>query len=265
MTFAYDLRYASDHFLGIGTYAFGLLDALLRRPELAVSVLWDPTAQQTRFDFAPVRAHPRVQWHERSGSPLDPRSMLATGAWLRAVGARAYVSPFHLLPHAPAVPCVVTVHDVRPLRFRSELPWWRRLPYRMAMTRALRARFVTTVSDFSRRELAALVPGDHARVRTVRPGVQPGLDAVTPAPRAAPGGPFALLVGDSRPHKNHATLAAAWAALGPEPPLELVWAGPADPRHPGLASRFADPATARVRALGRVGEPSWRGSTAMPR
>lgn len=255
MIVAYDLRFACDHFVGIGTYAFALIEALLTLPgDERYIVLWDPRQAHARFDFARVRSHPRVTWVERPYQPLGPWALVQVGTWLRRVAPDVYFSPFHLLPLASGCPCVVTVHDVRPLRFGDELDPVRGALFRLSLQRACRARFLITVSDFSRAEILALLPAAPARVRTARPGVQPRLGSLAQErPPAVPNGPFALVVGDNRPHKNHAVLAGAWARFGASPPLALVGAGPVDERHPDLAG-LARQAGAQAHHLGRVSQ-----------
>ena len=64
MLVVYDLRYASDHFAGIGTYEFSLLQELLELPgEERYRVLWSDTWPHTRYDFGPIqrtKSEPRV-------------------------------------------------------------------------------------------------------------------------------------------------------------------------------------------------------------
>jgi len=257
---AYDSRFACNHFVGIGTYAFALLEALLALPgDERYVVLWDPRQSHARFDFKDVRSHPRVTWVERPYRPLGPWALVQVGAWLRRLTPDVYFSPFHLLPLMPGCPCVLTVHDVRPLRFGDELDPVRRALFRLSLQRACRARFLITVSDFSRAEIVALLPAAPARVRTVRPGVQPRLGSLAlERPPAVPNEPFALVVGDNRPHKNHAVLASAWARFGASPPLALVGAGPVDERHPDM-TMLARRAGVQAHHLGRVsqGELAW--------
>lgn len=261
MTIAYDLRYASEHFIGIGTYAFGVLDAMracLR--EERIVVLWDPRQDPGRFRFGALRGDPRVEWVERPYAPLSLASLLQVGAWLRQARPSVYFSPFHFMPVRPDCPCVVTIHDVRPLRMPAGLSPWRLALYRWTVERAARARLIATVSEFSRHEIQRLLPAADARVRAILPGIQSGLlsrDARRPS--SMPEGPFALVVGDNRPHKNLATLAGAWARLGDVPALGLVGVGPVDPRYPSLA-QYAGRAGARnVVHLGHVSdeELSW--------
>src|SRR5207344_1910699 len=55
---AYDLRYAADHFTGIGRHAYCLLEALLEQPGPEhYAVLWN-AALRSRFDLDVIRRHP---------------------------------------------------------------------------------------------------------------------------------------------------------------------------------------------------------------
>jgi alpha-1,3-rhamnosyl/mannosyltransferase len=258
---AYDLRYAADDFSGIATQAHGLLAALLDTPgDERYAVLWNPHLEQTRFDLERIRRHPRVRWHERGIPPVRPSTAWRTGAWLRALRPHIYLSPFHVLPWVAGCPRVLTVHDVRPLRMRSGLSWPRQLAAQFALHEAARAERILTVSRFSRDELLALTRADPARVRVVHNG-QPEVPAGTRPTRPAGLGarPFALVVGENRPHKNLDVLARAWATFRGGPPLDLVGAGAVDRRYPDLGALAARHGARGVIALGRVseGEREW--------
>jgi len=250
---AYDLRFATDHFSGIGTHAFCLLQALLELPgPERYAVLWNPALTNTRFDIGPLRRHPRVTWFERSYAPLSPGGLLGVGRWLKQIRPSVYFSPFYLLPVAPGCPSVLTVHDVWPLRLPYGLEAWKRGLYRLLLRRATRARFMITSSEFSRREIGDLVRVDTGRIRVVRLGVPPARDAFDARrPARLPDGPFALVVGVNFPYKNLETLARAWNHLGSEAPLRLVAAGREDPRFPRLGSLAGERG---ISVLGPVGQ-----------
>lgn len=253
---AYDLRYAADHFTGIGTHAFALLGAMLELPDDdEFHVLWDPGLRHRRYQVRAFAAHPRVVWHERRGWPLRPWAGWLTGAWLRQVRPDVYLSPFYLMPQGARCPSVLTLHDVWPLRLPDRLSGWRRLAIRHGLAQLRRARRVVTSSDFSRREILATLGLDPDRVVPIPLGVPPRVGNVPPRPpRHAPEGPFALVVGDNRPRKNLELLARVWADLGDPPPLLLVSAGPEDRRYASLA-RLASRAGARgMRSVGWVEE-----------
>lgn len=256
MRFAYDLRFASDHFVGIATYAFCLLDSLARGPgDERWLVLWDSRQRPTRFDFASLRSSPRLEWCELRDWPLSPMSPWRTGAALRRLRPDAFFSPYHLVPLAPRCPCVVTLHDTRPLRAQGDRSL-SRLIYRWSVARAKRAAALVTVSDFSRGEIEALAPSVRGRVKTVQPGVHRSLRALEPVrPARTPEAPFALVVGDNRPHKNLALLIETWRRLGAESPIALVSAGPVDERTPSIEALAAAAGVRNVTGLGRVTEP----------
>jgi glycosyltransferase involved in cell wall biosynthesis len=256
MTIVYDLRYASDHFTGIGTHAYCLLEALLALPgPERYTVLWNPELSASRFDLDAVNRHPRVNWVERQWAPLGLASLWRVGRWLHELRPTVYLSPFYFMPFRPGCPCVLTLHDVWPLRLPGGLKFWPRALYQLALAHAAQARFIITSSEFSRREIEELSAVEPGQVRVVALGIPLMRGQIASRrPEGAPEGPFALVVGINKPHKNLATLAAAWATLGPDPPLALVSAGPEDPRHPRLPMLARRQRAARVAALGHVDE-----------
>ncbi len=254
MNFVYDLRFASDHFGGIGTHAWALLDELLALPgDERWTVLWNPALPATRWDLTTIRTHPRVTWVERSWRPFSPVDLWRLGRWLRTARADLYLSPFYLVPPFAGCPVVVTVHDVHPLRVAAGMSPAAMLNYRLALRFVRGARLVLTSSEFSRDEIVRLVGVPAARVRAILLGMPRSLPRASP-PAHAPADGFALVVGDNRPRKNLAVLADAWARLGPSPPLRLVWAGKADPRYPALDALAAARGVDGVTALGWVSE-----------
>ncbi len=254
MIVVYDLRYAADHFPGIGTHAFALLRALLDAPGgERYRVLWNPAEPATRLDPGVLRSHPRVEWHECDVPSLGWVTPRRTGALLRRLGGDVCFSPFSLMPVDPLMPVVLTLHDVLPLAPESRTPFWRRFVFAQAMRAADRAAAVLTSSEFSRGEIARRTRITAGRVRVVRLGVLPSGPESAAAPRGTPAGPFALTVGINKPHKNLAVLGAAWRRFGTTPPLSLVAVGPSDPRFPGWDSLASG--ASGVTALGRVSQP----------
>ena len=88
---AYDLRFAEDSYTGIGTHAYSLLDALLALPgDERYGVIWDDTLGNSRFDFEPIRRHPRVTWVEGRFAPRAVPSLWKIGKLLRELEASVY-------------------------------------------------------------------------------------------------------------------------------------------------------------------------------
>jgi glycosyltransferase involved in cell wall biosynthesis len=230
----YDLRYVTDHFPGIGTHAWELLNALLAQPgDDRYRVIWNPALPCARFDLTPLRTHPRVEWLECDVLPLHWSTARRTGALLRRVGGDVYFSPFSLCPEGGGPPAVITLHDVLPLVPAGGANVLRRFAFSYALRGAARAAAVLTSSEFSRGEIHRLTRIPASLVRVVRLGVTSPPQGEPRRPAAAPSGPFALTVGANRPHKNHAVLAAAWRSFGAAPPLTLVAVGPTEARFPG--------------------------------
>lgn len=256
MLVAYDLRFAEDGFTGIGTHAYSLLEALLAIPgEERYLVLWNAELPNSRFDLDAFRHHPRVLWIERNYPPRAVSALWKVGRLLREHGADVYLSPFYFMPLFAGCPCVLTLHDVWPLRWPQGLRFWTRTLYQLSLARATGARFVVTASEFSRREIKELSGLEPDQLRVVKLGIPSSGGRSSPRrPAALPDDAFALVVGINKPHKNLATLAAAWSGFEDRPPLRLVAAGPQDPRHPDLERLVERRAAGEVTSLGRVGE-----------
>lgn len=249
----YDLRYAADRFTGIGTHAHNLLQALLEMPlDDHYTVIWHDASRATRFDLEPIRRHPRVKWCPIDIPPFTWRTRPETGAWLRAHAGDVYFSPFWLAPSHAAMPTVLTLHDVRPLRPVGGEPWWKRTIFRYAVDRGASADAILTSSAFSREEILSCTSLTREQVHVVPLGIDVPRAPAMSRPAALPQGAFALVVGVNRPHKNHRVLALAWSEMGARAPLALVAAGPIDPRYPTLNE--LGPGLSGVHVLGQVSE-----------
>lgn len=250
MNIVYDLRYASEHFPGIGTYAHALFAALVELPtDDRFRVLWDPSAAGTRFGREPRKWHPRVEWIETQAPALGWRAPFATGALLRRLGGDVYLSPFYLCPFGAPMPVVLTLHDALHLAHESGSPLGMRLRFALALQFTRGAAALLTVSEFARRDLVRRAWLPASRLHLVPNGVPPRFAGEPVRPAGVPDRPFALVVGANRPHKNLATLALAWQQLGEPPALDLVAAGPIDARFPSLRQLAPGPS---VCVLGSV-------------
>jgi alpha-1,3-rhamnosyl/mannosyltransferase len=249
----YDLRYATDHFPGIGTHAHALLAALLQLPgDDRYRVLWRGEDRTTRFDLGAIAGHARVDWTLVSELAMGWRAPLATRGLLRRLGGDVYLSPFSLRPLGSPMPVVLTIHDAIPLLPASGFSWWRRFRFALATRSASRADAVLTSSESSRGEILRRTGISPARLHVVPLGVPPRWPGPAERPPGVPDVPFALVVGGNRPHKELATLAEVWRRLGPSPPLELVGAGPNDRRFPTLTELAQARGARGVHTLGPV-------------
>jgi glycosyltransferase involved in cell wall biosynthesis len=162
------------------------------------------------------------------------RSVLADALWyprLRApAGAHLLHCPTFRGPFRAPQPLVVTVHDVAVLRHPEWFNRWTRTYSRVAVPRVVRAASrVIAVSEFTKRELVALLDVDPDRIRVIPNAVE---DAFTPGGPTAEGD-YVLAVGTLEPRKNLTRIAQAvdgelrvvggrgWG--GVEPPANVRW------------------------------------------
>jgi glycosyltransferase involved in cell wall biosynthesis len=124
--------------------------------------------------------------------------------WLLARAARsARVDVLHCTlfrgPRRSRVPVVLTVHDLAPLRHPDAFPAWTRLYARTRLRGTVRAaRRVAAVSEFSKRETAALCGVEPARIDVIPNAVDPIFTADGPVAD----GDYTLAVGTLEPRKN---------------------------------------------------------------
>lgn len=258
MNVAFDLRYASDHFPGIGTYAVALLDRLLAHGAAdRFDVLWDPSAGAERFDLGDIANHQRVRWHELSAPALGLTGIPMVGGWLRRLRPDVYFSPYFIAPWRAGCPVVLTLHDTMVLDRPQDYRWTQRTVFSLLVRMAPASAHWMTVSQFSREQVRRHTRIADSHLHVAYPGVLPQLlSGSAERPNGAPDPPFALAVGINKPHKNLATLVEAWSRFG-TPPLPLVSAGPIDARFPSAAALARDRAPG-VHSLGVVSESGLR-------
>jgi glycosyltransferase involved in cell wall biosynthesis len=145
---------------------------------------------------------------------------------LRAVRAKADLlhCTSGTMPLAASLPIVVTVHDVAWLRVQQHArPYARWYFGSFSLARYRRAREIIVDSEFSRRELLALLNVPPGRVAVVYPGVAAAFGEIVRRP-APP--PTILAVGTVERRKNLAVVIRALAQL---PDVRLISFGPPTP------------------------------------
>ena len=246
-----------------------------------LSVLRHPPAGTSRYAtqlLAALRtARPDEQIDEARGWPRRSRAgggwravnLASDIGWL-TIGANAHAakgrsdlwfSPANVLPLALPRPMVVTIHDANVL---SDIGYDRAYATYARWIHARsgrRARSVIADSEHARTHLIDAYGLDPDRVVVAYPGIDhrevdrdagQALDrasgGVTDPPR---GGPYALFVGQTEPHKNVARLVEAWSRdVGG---IGLIIAGPPG-RAEGevIAAIAASPARERIQRVGSV-------------
>lgn len=201
--------------------------------------------------------------------------------------------PTTLVPFARRAPYVAMVHDLIHLQFPHLFGWATAAHYAIVAIPMLRGAARLLMSDERTADACVQYLGvPRERCRIVPLGYDPAMLVAEPfvAPR-----PYALYVGNHRPHKNLRLLYEAWAALPAPIALDLEITGPDDPAarathvrdngelrfsgaltdaelagryrgalayvHPALAEGFGIP---MLEALA-VGTPVLASSTAVPR
>lgn len=235
----------------------------------------DPPADLhlTLFALEPfAEAHPDlVAAYPTVTAGIDGRrkaERVATEAtWLARKAAHRNIDLLHhaggVIAPGPAVartPAVLTIHDLQPLVLPENFsPVKRRWITAMLPRSAARAAMVLTPSDPTSASVVERLGVPEGRVRTVPHGIEP------PAPvppdvvasvraRYRLGTKVILYPAITYPHKDHATLVAAFARLAAtRPDLTLVLAGGAGPAEAEVVaairrSGFGD----RVRRTGRI-------------
>jgi glycosyltransferase involved in cell wall biosynthesis len=197
---AFDARETSHMSAGVLTYSRKLRAWL---PRVAPDVRLVPVGGGDNFDAA-----------EQIGLPL---------AILRARTRLAHF-PTLFVPRFAPRPYVVTVHDLIDLHEPQNVKW-KVGPYlRAIVAPAVRAASaVITDDDATVTDLERFFGVDPRRVRVIPLGCDDPAEDVPVPERARP---YVLYVGNRRPHKNLATVVAAWSQLPADRPVDLVLTGP---------------------------------------
>lgn len=199
---AFDARETSHMSAGVLNYSRKLREWL---PRVAPDIALVPVGSGDNFDLA-----------EQLGLPL---------AIARSRVQLAHF-PTLFVPRFVPVPYVVTVHDLIDLHF-PQFVKPQVTPYVRALVAPVvrAARAVITDDESTVDDLERFLGVDARRVRVIPLGSDDPLD--DPAPIDHPR-PYLLYVGNRRPHKNLATLIAAWSELARERPVDLVLSGAPD-------------------------------------
>lgn len=200
--------------------------------------------------------------------PLSGRSRLARIAgestWL-AARSRSVDLVHHAGGTAPPVrgaPHVLTIHDLQPLELHATHRALKRRYLGIAIPRSVKtARAVAVPSEHVRRSVLARTGVDPDRVITIPHGVawpRAGATAEDDLRRRyGIEGPFVLYPAITYPHKNHATLVEAFAAVHREhPEVALVLPGASGSREAEVVEQVRRLGLAHaVHRLGRIPQP----------
>jgi glycosyltransferase involved in cell wall biosynthesis len=226
---------------GTARWATGLVRALKADDELEIEE-W----------LGPPRLH-------RGGVARKVGNLLRERAWFgfglpraaRHAEIEVLLMPANLTASRIRIPQVVTIHDVnfltRPGTYDADYARYAEREFRRSARRAAR---ITTVSHFSRAEIAAYLGVDPSRIDVVYPGLD-APPAVAPGP-ATWDRAYALYVGATAPHKDISTAIRAWRHLA-DTPLGLAIVGQPGRDHANVLA-LANESRGRVVVVGRVSD-----------
>lgn len=260
---AFDARYISDRYHGIGRYAFRLLESLVLQQDKGSAaagpertfVVFRGRGQDSRFDWRALAARPNVEVRDGPWPLYWPHEQVLWPRLLRRSRADLFYSPYFVAPLLAPCPVVITVHDLIFDRYPDYMPWaWSKPYYRLLMGLSTRrAQRVISVSQATAGDLFHYYGTPSQKVAVVLEGVDPGFGPRANLARLRDlrhryelAQPVILSVGARRPHKNLARLVRAYASLAPDVAHDLLFVGPAD-------SRFSDEARQAAASAGLNG------------
>ena len=212
MKLCVDLRYASDKFPGIGRMVTALAHEFAQHPQIdQLDLLINPRNSNTHLTIPTI--NPKVHHHLLNAAPFSLAEAWQMRRIMATTNADWFYTPYLRVPMVP-IPCklLVTIHDVIPLT--TPAPWWVKIGLRGALTLvALRANAITSVSAHAAQQVTAQL-WPHRSVHAITNGVAEQFFTQQPNDTPLPPsitGPFCLCVSSNQPHKNLATLVAAWA------------------------------------------------------
>lgn len=117
MRIVIDGRYINDRFPGIGRYTYNLVQALGKlNTQDEFLVLINSKLKNSRFDLRFVSEQPCLSLVDCHVPRFLPAEMLLLPIVIHRLNPSVFHSPFFLRPYPLSCPCVITLHDLIPLR-----------------------------------------------------------------------------------------------------------------------------------------------------
>jgi glycosyltransferase involved in cell wall biosynthesis len=271
MHYAIDGRVISRHYPGIGRATYQLATALADGwPADVLSLVVTPGQDGAPHDLAALAERPNVRLVPVAARVSGLETQWRVPALLRHIRPDVWHATYWLTAYPYRGPTALSIYDLIGLRVPGSLPRGRAWALRLALLLAVRrARILVTLSEWSRRDLCQLLGVPASRVAVTPLGVderfRPASGEQALGARRRLGLPerFVLYVGSNKPHKNLPFLVEAWADMMRRHPastdwtqgsVELVAAGPWDPRYPRARALAAAAPGAGVRFLGPVAD-----------
>jgi alpha-1,3-rhamnosyl/mannosyltransferase len=156
MRIGLDIRYANDHFPGIGRYVVNLARALaaFEHPHTLV-LLHNPALPNTRYDLHELARSSQVELVTTTARPFSLAEQIQLPRLVRRLCLDVLHSPYYIKPYSK-LPCpsVVTVYDLIARLFPQVVSWRGRALFNLAMGLALRTSDrVLTISRSARNDI----------------------------------------------------------------------------------------------------------------
>ncbi len=253
MRIGIDIRYAYDHFPGIGRYIVNLVRALGKlEHQHTLVLLCNPALPNTRYDLNALGQMRSIELVTTAARPFSLWEQIQGPRLARALRLDVLHSPYYIKPYLSAgCPSIVTIYDLIGRRYPGTLSRRGRYFYNLTMALAVRtsARIIT-ISHSARDDIAHYyrVPKERIAVTPLAADrhfcPQPAEQIAAVCARYALPENYVLYLGSNKPHKNLERLIRAWERIVPEqrppsPHLHLVIAGHYDPRYPEAQAMVA--------------------------
>ncbi len=195
---AVDLSILRHGVSGSSTYATGLYAALRDIPSLELRAWRGPMRRRWRSPIRKPFNAAQERYYYEIGLPAAARRWRAD----------VLLMPVNLTARRTAIPQLVSILDVNFLLQPDAYdPWFRRYATGMFARAGRDAEIVTTISEYSRKQISAHLGINTEKIRVV----YPGLDSPSPNLLSAPlSDPYALYFGATEPHKNIDLLLRSW-------------------------------------------------------
>ncbi len=254
MRIGLDIRYACDHFPGIGRYTINLARALAALEHRHTLVLiHNPALPNTRYDVAALLRGPALELVATTARPFSLAEQVQLPRLARVLRLDLLHSPYYIKPYG-GLPCpsVVTIYDLIGRMHPGVLSRRGRYLFNLFMSLAVRtSNHIITISRSARDDIAHCyaVPTERITLTPLAADQQfgPQPDERIAGARARYGLPprYVLYLGSNKPHKNLQRLIRAWERFlqqrGPQADrLHLLIAGHYDPRYPQVQEMVAE-------------------------
>lgn len=259
----FDLRVVSDHFPGIGRYAFELAQVL---PEVAPGwrftfLIQANQAANSRFDLASLARWPNVTLRPAAPAIFSWQGQLR----LRLPPADLAHFPYYIFPYLTRRRIVTTIYDIISHIYPAYLPSvMHRALFELTTRLALaRSAHVLTLSHSAAHDLQRVYGVASRRISVTPAAADARFRPAAPAAvanlrqRLGLGERYVLFVGANKPHKNLRRLIEAWVRMQAQGrlPVQLALAGREDPRYTGARQEIAQAGLQEeIKVLGAIGE-----------